>query len=404
MDSGIIGIGVVLDAFLAFYLILGSIGIGYFFLRTGFKKSDSIQKEYRIGWSIVFGLSYSFVVIIFSLGAGFFGIGGMGFPEFTFIFAGLVFAAGVGLLKVRSVVLPNPRVAQKQAEVAKKEKQGHDAYEQVIEFDKPKETRMEIVEVEKAEKEKKVFKPGLFEKKPAMQPALQAKSGQTQSKTMLEFLELSKKAPENKYTQQSPAKQVMEKPAPFAEEKKQPQAKEPQTGGKFALAQKKPVEKKEPFHPFGIFKKDLQKQFRENAGIPPATPVEKPVQEQPVPQKLLQAPKKADLKSIIPQKPKAPEQQPQGMQAKQASIFQPRQAATEPRPVENSRQIKPVEETKEFSPLPEDKLDYFGLKEKEETPQEKPAAEETIPENETPLQRLLREKREKIFGLRKEKR
>lgn len=370
MEFGIIGVGVVLDAFLAFYLILGSIGIGYFFLRTGFKKSDSIHKEYRIGWSIVFGLSYSFAVIIFSLGAAFFGIGGMGFGEFLFIFSGLVFAAGIGLLKARSMVLPLPSIAQRHYEGTKMEKPGKREHKQILEFDNPKETRLRAPEA--------------------------GKTVEMQSRTMIDFLELSKKEPENAYTKQPPAKPVMEKPVPPVEEKKTLQAKESQSLGKFAI-DKKPVEKKEPFHPFGIFKKDLQKQARENASAPEAKIPEKPVQPAPlVAQQLLPMPKKTDLKSIIPEKRKTP-----------ITVQSPLPVQKQAPPVERKSQEPPKEtlagKKKEYSPLPQDKLDYFGLSEKSETLEEKPVTGEQIPENETPLQRLLREKREKIMKLKKKK-
>lgn len=414
VDLGI-DAGVVLDAFLAFYLILGSIGIGYFFLRTGFKKSDSIHKEYRIGWSIVFGLSYSSVVLVFSLGAGFFNIGGMGFSEFIFIFAGLVFAAGVTLLKARAIVLPQPKLVTKQVQAEKKEKQEKKELEQVIEFDKPKETQMEIIEAKaegkKTRKESGVFGMKLFgEKNAGRQTSHSMLSKNTEpefppagkpSLTMLDMLELSKKdvSAENK-----PPAKPMAKPV-IAEEKLSGQ-KIPETPGKFAWTPGKKTEEK-PLHPFGIFKKDLQKPAENKPLVQPAKPVEKPVEQPLAEHKLLPAPKRPDLKSIIPQKPKAPEPQPQIVQPKQATklapFFQPRQAVVEPKPVQRPKQIKPLEEKKDFNPLPEDKMDYFGLKEKGETREEKPKENEEIPENETPLQRLLREKREKIIKLRREK-
>lgn len=396
---GFIDVELVLDAFLAIYLIMGSIGIGYFFLRTGFKKSDSIHKEYRVGWSVVFGLSYSSVVIVFSLGASFFAIAGMGFSEFILIFSGLVFAAATALLKVRSVVLPAPKIVQKQAPSPKKENTAH---EQIIEFDNPKQKPLEVIEAKKTvqapeKKEGTVFGVNLFGAKPKPVTQTVEKSPAVKpSPTMIDLLESSKKKQEEKKV----FAPIVEKNLP----QEKPIQKEREVSGKFAYPPEKTQQEK-GVHPFSIFKKDLPKPREEQVAMVPK-PVEavkqtplppKPVKPVPAEPKLLSAPqKKPDLKSIIPQKPKVslPSKEPP-----KPSVVQKSAAPVTPlKPLP----LKKIVEKKEFSPLPEDKADYFGLKEKEEE-KKTPAMSDIPGETETPLQKLLREKREKILKLRKGK-
>ncbi len=100
------------DGALTIYLFLGSIGIGYIFLRTGFVKTNSISKESRLGWSIIFGASFSLMVTIFSIGGSFLNIAGFGYKELFFVFSSLIFVVAIAILSLKSFV--TSRQLQKQ--------------------------------------------------------------------------------------------------------------------------------------------------------------------------------------------------------------------------------------------------------------------------------------------------
>lgn len=102
-------IGLVLDAALVFYVFLGCASIGYVFFRAGFGKPKAIAHEYKLGWSILLGLTFSILVTFFSLGASIFRLANLGFGELLFVFVDSTFIAGilmiVGGTKAASVLL-----------------------------------------------------------------------------------------------------------------------------------------------------------------------------------------------------------------------------------------------------------------------------------------------------------
>lgn len=86
---------------LAAYLLLGSISIGYMFLRTGWPKVRALELPYKTGWSAILGLIFAAVSVIGSLAIDAFFPAGLGSGELLLVVAAAAFIATMPLLTVR---------------------------------------------------------------------------------------------------------------------------------------------------------------------------------------------------------------------------------------------------------------------------------------------------------------
>ncbi|MFH1256251.1 MAG: hypothetical protein V1494_03065 [Candidatus Diapherotrites archaeon] len=106
-----------LTAFVVFYVMLGGISIGYLFLRLGWKKSNWLEKEMRAGAGILIGFIFGAASIGVGLLFSFFSE--LEFIEATFASIVTVFFSMLAFLAIKRVMEPKPL----DASAAKKEEQ-----------------------------------------------------------------------------------------------------------------------------------------------------------------------------------------------------------------------------------------------------------------------------------------
>jgi len=94
-------IGTLLDGALAFYLVLGSTSIGYVFLRLGWPSIRLLDKQYRIGWSIVLGLVFTAIIVVSSLMFSLLPFMVFDFKEFLFLNLIITFFVALTILTVK---------------------------------------------------------------------------------------------------------------------------------------------------------------------------------------------------------------------------------------------------------------------------------------------------------------
>ena len=79
------------DFFFFVFIVLGASSLGYFFLRIGWPKIRLLGKDYKEGWSVIFGASFALSTTIFAFVFSFLPFFGLGFREYFFLFLGICF-------------------------------------------------------------------------------------------------------------------------------------------------------------------------------------------------------------------------------------------------------------------------------------------------------------------------
>jgi len=95
----------IVEAGLGLYLILGSTSWGYMLMRIGWPNIRAIGIEYKSGWSIVFGLIFTSLVIISSYGASQLAITKMSLLELIALNSIIVFFAGMIIFTIKRKLL-----------------------------------------------------------------------------------------------------------------------------------------------------------------------------------------------------------------------------------------------------------------------------------------------------------
>ncbi|GEM_PF-3214042 len=364
-----------LNGILACYLFLGSTSIGYIFLRIGFRKVELLPKEFKLGWSLVLGLSFAFIVTIFSLGFGFMNISGLSFQSFFFIFASLIFVMVVGLLHAKAIIRPQAVLSKPKLKPAKKTEQPQ-AIEKKPEpqkefiFDKPKKqeeaggTKIDaslVPSMQEKKEEKFFFRPENFSKDEMNWP--ESKNEVTPKEKPGEETEITR--PKRFALLKNPNE---EKVSRLPEKKP-----EPKLLGKPAKAEtvsepaKPTVQENKP--PFGFgFLKNMPKKEPQAKPVPEKMKSEEQEQKFTMDKGMFKVEKPTrPLESIIPLAPK-----------KTPNPSKPKEEA--------EMKTGEIEKIKSW----QESLETEKQKEPPKTP---------LPD-ETPLQRLLREKREKLKSLK----
>ncbi len=97
----------VFEAIVMAYFIVGSYSMGYFLLRTGWPKIRILEQEYKLGWSIVFGIIFT----VFAAIIGFAGMGaGINIIYLFGITTMLMFLAAAGFLTLRRKYFASTRI------------------------------------------------------------------------------------------------------------------------------------------------------------------------------------------------------------------------------------------------------------------------------------------------------
>ncbi|MCR4335359.1 MAG: hypothetical protein NUV57_02370 [archaeon] len=102
--------GQILDGILSLYIILGSPTWGYILLRIGWPNIRSLEPEYKSGWSIIFGLIFSVLVLASSAIVFFLEITRMAFSEILLINSIIFMSAGIILFTLKRKFLGTKKV------------------------------------------------------------------------------------------------------------------------------------------------------------------------------------------------------------------------------------------------------------------------------------------------------
>ena len=89
---------IVLDLALFILIAAGSPTLGYLFLRIGWPKIRVLEKEYKKGWSVIFGVAFIIIVTLFALLFSLLPFFGLGFREYFFLLLVLSFLLAISSL------------------------------------------------------------------------------------------------------------------------------------------------------------------------------------------------------------------------------------------------------------------------------------------------------------------
>ena len=170
------------QALLAFYLFLGSTSIGYVFFATGFRGAKALSKDFLVGSSVLTGLAFSSLVIVFSLAGSFLTVEGLGFLEFFFIFVDAIFLSTLAAFFVKSSIIEKLFPAGHAA-------RHRQAPAQVAADEKPQEVFAKPVQAIEKKEEFYFDSPATLQAKPVQQAKTAAKG--------IEWPDFSEKMPEN---------------------------------------------------------------------------------------------------------------------------------------------------------------------------------------------------------------
>jgi len=98
-------IDLLLDGFIAFYLVLGSTSLGYMFLRLGWPRIRILDKQYRAGWSLILGVIFTSIIVVSSLIFSITPFLSFNFKEFLFLNLSVTFFIAVVVLTIKRKIL-----------------------------------------------------------------------------------------------------------------------------------------------------------------------------------------------------------------------------------------------------------------------------------------------------------
>lgn len=173
-----------LDVLMFFYFILGSFSLGYFFLRIGWPKIRTLEKNYKKGWSVIFGAGFFILVAFLAFVLGFFSPFGINYREFLFLLIATSFLFSVAVLSAMrkyfkksrvSVSVPGTILGAKIAAQKAQAKLERDPSLVIVGAQKE-----EIEKLKQTLEEKKIQKLDTLVEKKTMQETLQRELGQTE--------------------------------------------------------------------------------------------------------------------------------------------------------------------------------------------------------------------------------
>ncbi|MFH1390933.1 MAG: hypothetical protein ABIH20_01335 [Candidatus Diapherotrites archaeon] len=100
----------ILDGVISLYLILGSSTWGYILLRIGWPNIRSLEPAYKKGWSIVFGIIFSMLVLVSSAIVFFLELTGMAFFKIVLLNSIIFLSAGIILFTLKRKFLGTKKV------------------------------------------------------------------------------------------------------------------------------------------------------------------------------------------------------------------------------------------------------------------------------------------------------